>query len=69
MNYDQMAGCCSKCGAPYSVPSVWHGILPPSIRPTCSCWNVLKETTDTDYTIKIEDSQYKNSRFYFLKEK
>lgn len=33
------AGSCGKCGAPYSLPNVWHGITPPPPQPTCKCWN------------------------------
>lgn len=31
---------CGKCGAPYSLPSVWHGIIPPTPQPSCNCWNL-----------------------------
>ena len=34
-----IAGHCGKCGAPYFLPTVWHGITPPSPSPSCSCWS------------------------------
>ena len=43
----QIGGHCGKCGAPYYVPSVWHGIVPPTPTPTCNCWNTTKVVTTT----------------------
>jgi hypothetical protein len=34
-----IAGHCSKCGAPYTVPTIWHGTTPPPMTPSCHCWN------------------------------
>lgn len=32
--YDKtVVGACSLCGGPVSVPTVWHGVIPP--KPTC----------------------------------
>lgn len=41
-------GHCSKCGAPYQMPTgPWMCIFPPTPIPTCVCWNLptIKTTT------------------------
>jgi hypothetical protein len=50
-------GCCGKCGAPYFVSSVWHGIMAPTPQPTCQCWN-LPVTVTTSSVIVNPDSGY-----------
>jgi hypothetical protein len=40
-----IGGHCGKCGAPYYLPGVWHGIVPPTPMPTCACWNVPQTVT------------------------
>lgn len=35
---EQIAGHCGKCGAPYFMQTFFHGIVPPTPRPTCACW-------------------------------
>jgi hypothetical protein len=56
---NSIGGYCQKCGAPFYVPSVWHGIIPPQPIPTCNCWNVSNTTytTDTvcDYNFKSKE--------------
>jgi len=38
-------GTCSLCGGPVSVPTVWHGVIPPT--PTCErCGAVKADTYD-----------------------
>jgi len=46
-----IAGHCGKCGAPYYVPTVWHGVTPPTPTPTCACWNLPKVVTTTDIIV------------------
>lgn len=46
-----IAGHCIKCGAPYFMPTVWHGTCPPSPQPTCCCWNLPRAYTTTEITI------------------
>lgn len=38
MNYIP-EGNCKKCGAPYYSSTVWHGITPPPLAPSCNCWH------------------------------
>jgi len=45
---NSIGGYCQKCGAPFYVPSVWHGIIPPQPIPSCNCWNVSKTSSTTD---------------------
>jgi hypothetical protein len=52
-----IAGHCGKCGAPYSLPDVWHGINPPTPTPSCVCWNLPRTTTTTSTTIVPEGIQ------------
>lgn len=50
----EMSGHCGKCGAPYYMPWIWHGIIPPTPQPTCNCWNndvVITNGTTGDITI------------------
>ena len=55
------AGCCGKCGAPFSYPSgPWHGILPPPPIASCNCWNnktitITGTSTECIYTSKGEN--------------
>ena len=44
---NSIAGHCGKCGAPYTVPTIWHGITPPPMTPSCRCWNSGETTTTT----------------------
>jgi len=47
---EQVSGYCGKCGAPYTTPQVWHGIIAPTPTPSCVCWNTPSYTTTTDTT-------------------
>lgn len=49
---NQIAGHCAKCGAPYFEPTIWGGVTPPPMTPSCACWNVPKTYTIT--TTKID---------------
>lgn len=49
-----VAGHCGKCGAPYYVPTVWHGITPPPATPSCMCWNQGKTYTTTDLVVETD---------------
>jgi len=51
-----LAGNCSKCGAPFYVPTIIYCILPPQPIPTCGCWNIpqIKTTTGVKY-ILVDD--------------
>ncbi len=42
-----ITGNCGKCGAPYSQPTIWHGIGTPPITPSCNCWNMPQVITTT----------------------
>ena len=44
---EQIAGHCGKCGAPYTAPGIWHGIIPPPMTPSCACWNIPQTITTT----------------------
>jgi uncharacterized Zn finger protein len=51
----QILGRCSQCGGNVVVPTIWHGIIPPT--PRCeSCGAVKKqkviETVKSDYEVK-----------------
>ena len=59
----EFSGHCAKCGAPYYLPTVWHGIIPPQPTPTCNCWNTGTISTTTDTTTllqKQKDEKTKN---------
>lgn len=43
-----IAGHCGKCGAPYYLPSIWHGVIPPAPTPTCACWNLPQTYSATN---------------------
>ncbi len=47
-----IAGHCGKCGAPYTTPTIWHGITPPPMAPSCMCWNTPQTYTSTSVTIE-----------------
>lgn len=40
-----IGGHCGKCGAPYTYPEVWFGVVPPQPQPTCACRNMSQVTT------------------------
>lgn len=46
-----IAGSCSKCGAPFWLPSMWHGTTPPMPSPSCQCWNMPQVHTSSTLTI------------------
>jgi len=59
-----IAGSCTKCGAPYYIPSYHMSILPPQPMPSCLCWNTAKitvtsgtstEPVDQKLNLKCED--------------
>jgi len=51
-----IAGHCGKCGAPYTVPSIWHGVTAPPKTPSCSCWNTPKiEVSDGSNIVWEQD--------------
>ena len=45
-----VGGHCGKCGAPFYVPTIWHGVIPPPPQPTCGCWNQGTTITTTTGT-------------------
>lgn len=58
---NQIVGNCSKCGAPYSMPSVWHGITPPPAQPTCNCWNTNQiHTSGTSDSMVVKFNRIEN---------
>lgn len=63
-----IAGHCGKCGAPYTTPTIWHGITPPPMAPSCMCWNTPQTYTSTSVTIEtspqVSSSEPKKNQCY-----
>jgi hypothetical protein len=62
-----IAGHCGKCGAPYTLPDVWHGTCDPTPTPSCGCWN--RPTTYTGTTIETWRSDTTYERRSGLKDR
>lgn len=55
-----VAGSCGRCGAPYYVPSVWMGVLPPPPMPSCACWSSHGTVATTTITVPLPNTAKPN---------
>lgn len=51
-------GTCSICSGPVTVPTIWHGVIPPT--PTCRSCGAVK-AADHGPVIKMEPRRWANS--------
>ena len=62
---NSIGGHCGKCGAPFYVPTIWHGITPPPPQPTCGCWNTGNVVTTDKIIIKVPCEKWPDSEIEF----